>query len=404
MLKIINAKTPGGEIKDFSLQSDDNTVLDAEGKLTILPALIDPHVHFGVPGAEYKEDWKSAARAAIAGGVTTVIDMSNNKPYCTTKEKLEEKIRLIDQQLKEIEIPLRYNLYIGADPNHLDEIILSKPLIAGIKVYVGSSTGDLMSDEKALDRVFQIGAQLNLIVAVHAEDEKIIQENIKIHQASSDPSIHSKIRSRNAAIKATELAINLAEKYDTQLFLLHISTMEEIQLIKDARKKELLVYAEVSPHHLFLTELDYKKWGNKVKINPPLRTEKDQGALWEAIHEGVIDVIGSDHAPHTLEEKGRPYEQVPPGVPGVETLLPLLLNAFHEKKITLSQIIDLTRKNSEQIFRLEHNEDVVLVDLDKVQEVRDENLKTKCGWSPYSGKILKGWPVYTVLKGKVYRV
>lgn len=403
MIILKNIKTIDGTLITKNIHSTIDRTLDGEGKLTLMPALIDPHVHFRVPGAEYKEDWKSGAKAAIAGGVTTVFDMPNNIPSCCTKERLLEKQSLIDKQLADVKIPLRYHLYLGADENHLAEIPLSKDLIIGIKVFMGSSTGELvMEKEASLDRVFQLAAQQNLIVSVHAENEKLIKRNQELFVDQTDPSIHSKIRSREVAIEATAQAIRLAEKYNTQLFILHVSTKEEMDLIRDAKRNELLVYAEVTPHHLFLTDEDYAIWGVKVQMNPPLRTRKDQEALWEAIHDGTVDTIGSDHAPHILEEKRLPYGKSPSGVPGIETTLPLLLNAYHEQKISLEKIIYLTRLNIENIFELEPTEDFILVDLEKTQEVQDKLLKTKCGWSPFTGRILKGWPIYTILKGQIY--
>lgn len=405
MISIKNVLDLQGQARNLTISSDIEETIDAKGKLTVFPGLIDPHVHFRVPGAEHKEDWKTAALAAVRGGVTTVFDMPNNNPSCFSLDNLKEKKKLIDAQLKEAKIPLRYHLYFGADKNHLEEIGKVKKDIIGIKVYMGSSTGGLlMDDPKALERVFQLGAQENLIVAVHAEDEGILNQNKGKYKAEKNPAVHSKIRDRTAAIKATQQAIDLAEKYSAQVFILHVSTKEELDIIRDAKQNHILAYAEVSPHHLFLTEDDYAKWGTKVQMNPPLRTKADQDALWAAIHDGTIDTIGSDHAPHTISEKSKPYGEAPSGVPGVETTLPLLLNAYNEKKITAEKIVQLTRVNIESIFRLEQNTDVVLVDLNKVKKVEDSNIKSKCGWSPYSGRSLKGWPVYTILKDQIFKV
>lgn len=404
MITLKNVRTPDGKVQTTHLKSSDDIELDCTG-LTLLPALIDAHVHFRTPGAEYKENWVTGAQASIAGGTTTVFDMPNNNPSCITKEQLDAKKELIDAQLATAGIPLRYELFLGADQNHLDEIGKLKDQIIGLKIYMGSSTGDLlMTDEAALERAIQIAAMEEIIVAVHAEDEGIIQEKKQAHAGIQDPAVHSHIRDRSAAIKAVKQAIDLTEKYSGQLYILHVSTKEEVDLIRDAKKRELLIYAETTPHHLFLSEDDYQKWGAKVQMNPPLRTKEDQDALWKGIHDGTIDSIGSDHAPHTLEEKAKPYPQSPSGVPGVETTLPLLLNACNEGKISLDQIIMLCRRNIELIYDLEHNSDVVLVNLEKTKEVKDSELKTKCGWSPFSGRILKGWPVYTILKGKVFHV
>ncbi len=405
MITIKNVKNISGEIVTITIESIEEYILDAEGKLTILPALIDPHVHFRTPGHEHKENWISASEAAIAGGVTTVFDMPNTSPSCTTAERLHDKKALIDNQLKESGIPLRYHLYFGGTAADVEEINKVKDEIVGVKVYMGSSTGDLLlEDPEALDRLFQICAQKNLIVAIHGENEQMLRARQHEIGPSTDPATHSRVRDRSAAIKAVQDAIALAEKYSTELAVLHVSTKEEIELIRQAKQNELLVFCEISPHHLLLSEADYAKWGTKVQVNPPLRTTEDQEALWAAIEDGTVDMIGTDHAPHTLEEKNLPYGEAPSGVPGIEFLLPLLLNAHHEGKISLKKIIELTRKNCETIFNLPHNDDVVLVDLEKVQEVKDEHVKSKCGWSPYTGRTLKGWPIYTILKGKVYHV
>lgn len=404
MITIKNVRTLAGNVDTITIESEQEQTVDAEGKLTLLPAPIDPHVHFRVPGGEHKEDWKTGAEAAIAGGITTVFDMPNNIPSTINKERLEIKKRLIDAQLAEAKIPLRYHLYLGANKDYIEDIGKVKSLIIGIKIYMGSSTGDLlMDDDKSLERVFQVAALENIIVSVHAEDEKIIQENKIKYKDIKDPAVHSKIRDRKSAVKATKKAIELAEKYGTQLFVLHVSTKDELDLIRKAKGRELLVFAEVTPQHLFLTEKDYEKLGTFAQMNPPLRTEDDVAALWAGINDGTVDCIGTDHAPHTKEEKGKPYGQAPSGMPGLETMLPLLLNAYNEKKISLDKIVSLTRLNIQDIFNLPPNNDVVIVDLEKSQEVRNEKLKTKCGWSPFAGWVLKGWPVYTILKGQVFK-
>lgn len=403
MLMIKNVKLLDGTIGEVTIDSDEPFLIDAEGRLTLLPGLIDPHVHFRTPGAEYKENWESAAQAAVRGGITCVFDMPNNNPPCTNKENLEAKLQIIDKQLKNVGIPLRHHLYFGADANQLDELGVVKDQVIGLKIYMGSSTGGLTMDEaSALDRAFQLAAQHDVIVAVHAEDEEIMRANAEKYKGSKDPATHSKIRGREAAIKATQQAIDLAEKHNAQLLICHTSTAEEIELIRQAKKRQLLVYCEVSTHHLFLNETDYEHLRTLALVNPPLRTAQDQEALWQGIHDGTVDFIGTDHAPHTLEEKTKPYGQAPSGMPGIQTLLPLLLNAYNEKKLSLEKIVRLTHINIEQIFGLDRHQDFVLVDLEMSKEVKVSELKSKCGWSPYAGMTLKGWPVYTILKGKVF--
>ncbi|MEC7840167.1 MAG: dihydroorotase [Chlamydiota bacterium] len=404
MLKIRNVKNLDGTISDLNIENGEAQTIDAEGRLMRLPGLIDPHVHVRTPGSEYKEDWKTFSQAAIRGGVTRVFDMPNNNPPCVNLKNLKLKKEIIDAQLSEVGIPLRYDLYFGANSDSLEDIGKVKDEVIGLKIYMGSSTGGLVMDaDEALNRAFQLAGQENILVAVHAEDESILQANMKKYGNTTDPSVHSIIRSREAAISATKQAIALAEKYGTRLLICHTTTKEEIEIIKKAKKNGVLVYCEVSTHHLFLNIDDYEHLKTLALVNPPLRDKSDCEALWKGIESGVVDFIGTDHAPHTLEEKMRPYGKAPSGMPGVETLLPLLLNAYHENKITLEKIVNLTRINIEQIFGLQRTQDYVLVDLEMSKEVQISELKTKCGWSPFSGRVLKGWPVYTILQGKVYR-
>lgn len=402
-LIIKNAKTLDGTIKDLSFEGPEDKVIDAQGKLTALPALVDPHVHFRTPGQEYKEDFGTGAQAAIAGGVTTVFDMPNNEPPMTTVSRMDEKLRRIEQQLNRVNIPLRVELFFGADGKNIGEIQRAKKKIIGIKVFLGCSTGNLYVDDKReLNRLFQFAAQEDMIIAIHAESQKIIQENQLLYKASTDVRTHSLIRPREAAIRAVEETLDLAREYGTQVYFCHVSTKEEIELIKDAKQDQLLVYLEVTPQHLFLTERDYDMLGTKAQMNPPLRTQEDHNALWLAINEDWVDAIGTDHAPHTLSEKQKPYPESPSGMPGIETRLPLLLNAYNQGQISLDKIVELTRINIDNIFRLPKHDDMVLVDLNLKKEVINEKLKTKCGWSPFAGRVLQGWPVYTILKGKAY--
>ncbi len=398
MIEIEKVQTIEGRIIDVKIDGEKRVIKPQN--LTLFPALIDPHVHFRTPGAEHKENWETASRAAIAGGVTTVFDMPNNTPSCISKERLEKKRALIDSQLK---IPLRFGLYLGADQNHLDEIGKVKDQIVGLKIYMGSSTGDLlMNDPKALEKAFRIAAENDVLIAVHAEDEDLIKERTSSCKAALHlgAAAHSIIRNSEVAAAAVARALSLSQKYGTRLYVAHVSTQEELDLIREAKMKGLPVYAEATPHHLFLNTSLYEKMGSRALVNPPLREENTP--LWKAIHDQTIDTIGTDHAPHTLEEKDRPYGSAPSGFPSIELYFPLLLNAYHEKKISLAQIVSLTHTRPQEIFRWQPNSDVVLVDLEEIRTVEDRHLYTKAKWSPYTGMTLKGWPRYTILKGKVY--
>ncbi|MEN9450394.1 MAG: dihydroorotase [Pseudomonadota bacterium] len=388
-----------------------NIIIDSEQEITIsanhllvLPGLIDPHVHFRTPGLEYKEDWKTAAKASIKGGYTTVFDMPNTLPPTVTQIALQEKKALIDRQLKEARIPLRYHLFFGADKHHLNEIKKVKDQVIGIKVFMGCSTGGLViDDDESLHAIFKIAAEENMLVAVHAEDEQRLKENQKKFTGPQNYSIHSKIRDETAAVLAVKKAIQLVREYGTRLYILHTSTHQEIDLIALAKEAGLPVFAETTPHHLFLNLTDYACLKGKAVMNPPLRSTEHQTALFSAIKSGIIDTIGSDHAPHTLEEKARPYGMCPSGVPGIETTLPLLLEAYHQDLLTLNNIVDLTSRRAKKIFDLpDYTQDCVLVDLSLAKRVEDQRLSTKCQWSPFAGRLLRGWPVTTILKGRIY--
>jgi dihydroorotase len=404
MIKIKGASTLEGSIVDVSVPSKEEETIVADG-LTLLPALIDSHVHFRTPGLAHKETWETGAKAAIYGGITTVFDMPNTIPPTVTLERLEEKEALISEQLKKVGIPLHHGLYLGADKTHFDEIVRCKGRIVGIKLFMGSSTGGLvMDDQSSLHAIFSLAASHDLLLAVHAEDEALICERKVQFQGKTDPKVHSEIRNDEVAFRATRKAIELARLYKTRLHILHVGTKREIEIIKRAKNEGLSVSVETTPHHLFLTIDDYEKLGTKVQMNPPLRTQEDATALWHAIHEGTIDTIGSDHAPHTLEEKALPFGQAPSGIPGVETTLPLLLDACNQGKITLRQIVRLMRERVLQIFNIPANDDYILVDMKKKREIYEHSLKTKCGWSPYTGRQIQGWPIYTILRGKVYEL
>jgi dihydroorotase len=399
MITIKNAHDITGTKIDLIIPSHQEISLQAE-TLTVFPGLIDPHVHFRTPGLDYKEDWRTAAAAAIAGGYTTVFDMPNTLPPTITQTLLIEKKALIDQQLKEVGIPLRYQLFFGADKSHLNQIPLVKDSVIGIKVFMGCSTGNLViDDDESLHAVFSLAAKNNMLVAVHAEDEHLMHERKQLFQHASDYKTHSLIRNVDVACRAVEKAIQLSQLYQTRLYILHASTREELTLIKNAKKAGLPVFAETTPHHLFLSENAYGVLGGKAVVNPPLRAEEHQEALFQAIHEGIIDTIGSDHAPHTEAEKSKPYGECPSGMPGIETTLALLLNAYNKHLLTLAEIVSLTSTRARDIFGLPIYQDYVLVDLNKQIEVANDRLKTKCAWSPFVGNILKGWPIYTILNG-----
>lgn len=404
MITIKHVTFLDGKTGDVSIESEVSQEISARG-LTLLPALIDSHVHFRTPGLTHKEDWVHAAEAAIHGGITTVFDMPNTIPPTITCELVKEKQTLIDHQLKQAGIPMHYGLYLGADKNHFDEIARCKGKVVALKIFMGSSTGGLvMDDDASLDTAFRLAAENDLLVAVHAEDEALIHERQKLFQGRTDPKVHSESRNEEVAFRATKKAIELAKRHGARLHILHVGTRSEIEHIRKAKKEGVAVTVETTPHHLFLSMDDYAAWGTKVQMNPPLRTKDDVAAMWEALQDGTLDTIGSDHAPHTLEEKSLGYGKAPSGIPGVETTLPLLLDACNQGRITLEQIVHLMRDNVLRVFQIAPNDDYVLVDMKKRRTIDEHSLKTKCRWSPYAGRTLQGWPVFTILRGSVYEL
>ena len=420
MIQIQNAVNSRGErISTISISSDINKIIDASG-LVAMPGLIDPHVHFRIPGQAYKEDWGTGAKAALSAGYTTVVDMPNNIPACVSLERLIAKENLIQEQLKNSGQPLRYYLYLGADRKNFDQIGLVKNYknhenlknkVVGIKVFMGSSTGDLlMEDESSLHAIFALAKFYNFLIAVHAEDNLIIQESAKNFINTCCFSDHSKIRSPEAAEKSVRLALSLAKQYGVRLYILHVSTRKELALIKQAKQEGVDVFAEACPHHLFLNTSDYEKLGGLAKMNPPLRDQNDQEALLEAVKSGLIDTLGSDHAPHSLEEKelsdkNQNIYACASGVPGIETNLPLLLNAVNQGKLSLQDVENLSIYGPRKLFNFidfEKNNDWVLIDMNKTKTIQNQDLHTKCGWSPFAGQTLKGWPVMTICQGQIF--
>lgn len=402
MLKITNILTVDQGRKDLDLPYTEELTIDGSD-LLILPGFIDPHVHFRVPGMEDKEDWQHASKAAFKGGITTVFDMPNTKPATTTQERLEQKKQIINRQLAEVNIPLKYKLFFGADKNQFQEITKVKDEVVGIKVFMGASTGDLlMDDESSLHAIYALAKAHGLLIALHAEDELIIRQNLERFKNETAYSYHSKIRSPEAAVKAVELVIYLSELYQVPSYILHVSTHGELELIKKAKARGVPVYVETCPHYLFLNTNDYQKLNGRAKMNPPLRKPEEQEYLWNALLDGTIDTIGSDHAPHQLHEKEQPLCKCPSGVPGIETTLPLLLTAWQQGRISLTRIVELLHENPQRIFNLPSNDDFVLVDIKNRRVLNDDNLATKCRWSPFSGMELTGYPRYVYTGGKLF--
>ncbi len=382
--------------RHIGVKADDT--IDARGRL-LLPGVIDPQVHFREPGKEYKEDLASGSRAAVKGGVTSFLEMPNTDPPTTSQAALDAKLRLAAEKSV-----ANYGFFIGATPDNLDEINNAHPA-CGIKIFMGASTGNLLVDKADdLERIFANGSRL---IAVHAENNARIHARRAQFTGRTDIAVHSVIRDNQSALEATELALALSKKYRRRLHILHLSTREEVELLR--RDKPAWVTAEVIPNHLLLNVDDYAQLGSRVQMNPPIRTPRDNAVLWEGLHDGVIDFIATDHAPHTLEEKHQPYPDSPAGMPGVETSLPLMLTEMKAGRCTLAEIQKWMCYGPAQAYGIPNkgkilegwDADLTIVDIDTIKPVRDEDMFTKVHWSPFHGRKLTGWPACTIVNGRV---
>ena len=376
----------------------DAAIIDATG-LTLLPGVIDPQVHFREPGLEHKEDLFTASCACAKGGVTSFLEMPNTRPLTTTQAALDQKLDLASQKCL-----VNYGFFIGATAENLPDLLTANP-VCGIKIFMGSSHGALLvSQEAEIEPIFARGDRL---IAVHAEDQARILQRRQEFKGISDPSIHSQIQDETAALNATKLALKLSQKYQRRLHILHLSTGIEAEFLRE--NKPSWVTAEVTPQHLLLNTEAYQKIGTLAQMNPPLRSPENNQILWQALLDGVIDFIATDHAPHTLEEKAKGYPSSPSGMPGVETSLPLMLTQARAGKCSVSQVSSWMSTKPAQAYNIPnkgliqpgYDADLVLVDLDNYRPDLKEDLQTKCGWSPFEGWSLTGWPIITIVGGNI---
>lgn len=384
-------------IGDLS-KSDAATLIDARG-LHLLPGVIDTQVHFREPGNEHKEDLESGARAAVMGGVTAVFEMPNTNPLTTTPEALDDKLTRANGRMW-----CDHAFYLGATAENAEDLreLERLPGCCGIKVFMGASTGNLLvPDDETLERVLRHGRRR---VAIHAEDNKRLDERKSIAE-SGDVGDHPGWRDDETAFLATKRAISLARKTGRRVHILHVTTPQELEFL--ALHKDI-ASVETTPQHLTLAaEECYAKIGTLAQMNPPIRSAAHRDGLWRWLRQGVVDVIGSDHAPHTLEEKAKPYPQSPSGMPGVQTLLPLLLNHVAQGRLSLAHLVDLTSHGANRIFNLRDkgrlalgfDADYTLVDLQHRWTLTKEWTASKCGWTPFEGMELVGKPVGTIIRG-----
>lgn len=374
--------------------------IDASG-LVLMPGVIDDQVHFREPGLTHKEDLAHASAACAKGGVTTFLEMPNTVPPAINQQRLEEKLRLASVSSR-----VNYGFYIGATPNNVADL-RSATRTPGIKIFIGSSTGDLLVDEQeALERIF---AETTLPICAHCEDETIVRRNAQRYANSTNVADHSRVRDHEAAIVSTRRALDLAKRHKHRFHVLHVSTAAELDELDDHRD---LITAEVCPHHLFFSIDDYPRLGSRIKMNPSIKTKADCAGLWQGLLDGRIQVIATDHAPHTLSEKAEPHPKCPSGLPAVENSLALLLHQVSLGRCTLQQVAhwmcdaparvwDLVGKGR---IAIGYDADLVLVDPHLELMILDQNQQTKCRWSPWHGTTLRGWPVRTWVGGtEVFR-
>ena len=383
-----------------NIEEESRNIFDGEG-LIVLPGCIDTQVHFREPGSTDTEDLYSGSRAAIAGGITGVFEMPNTNPPTSTKTEFQRKLDLAKNRMY-----CNYAFYFGATANNAIELSDLKNLegCCGIKLFAGSSTGNLLvADEKDIEKVFQSSSK---VVAVHSEDEEILNNNKKLIK-NGDVHSHPIWRSDECAISSTRRIVKIAERYNKKAHILHITTKQEIDFLSQHKGN---ITFEITPQHLTIFAPDcYDKIGTYAQMNPPIRDKSHYDKLWYAVKNNFNDTIGSDHAPHLKKNKEKEYPNSPSGMPGVQTLMTVMLNHVNDGKLSLNQLINLVCENPVKIFGIKKkgfiNEgfdaDFTIVDMNKTIEIKNENIESKCGWSPFHGFKFKGTPVATIVGGNI---
>ena len=382
-------------------------VIDARGKY-LLPGAIDDQVHFRDPGVTYKADIYTESRAAVAGGITSFMEMPNTVPNALTQELLEDKY-----QLGATKALANYSFYMGASNENIEEVLKTdKEKVCGVKVFMGSSTGNMLVDsEKTLTNIF---SKVDHLIATHCEDEATIRKNTASFREKYGDDMpikyHPKIRNNEACFLSSSLAVRLAKKHDTRLNILHLSSAEEMDLFDNSIPLEQKrITAEVCIHHMWFTDEDYDEKGTLIKWNPAVKSQKDQDAIWKAIKDGRVDIIATDHAPHTAEEKDNNYWNAPSGGPLVQHAMPALFDFYHQGKISLEEIVQKICHNVAIAFKVRERgyiregywADLMLVDLDSPWEVTKTNILYKCKWSPFEGHKFKSSITHTFVNGNL---
>lgn len=391
----------------ISPKSTNTTIIDAEGNF-LIPGMIDDQVHFREPGLTQKGDIASESSAAVAGGITSFIEQPNTIPNAVTQEILEQKYEIAAQNSH-----ANYSFMMGATNDNLEEVLKTNPKnVAGIKIFLGSSTGNMLVDnEVVLEKIF---STTPMLIAVHCEDEQTIKKNLEKYIAEYGDAVpvtvHHLIRSEEACYLSSSKAIALAKKTGARLHVFHLSTAKEMELFTNKIPlKDKKITAEVCIHHLWFTNEDYAAKGNFIKWNPAVKTTNDRKALWEALLDDRIDVIATDHAPHTLEEKQQSYLKAPSGGPLVQHALVALFEAYHQGKISIEKIVEKTAHNPAIIFKIEkrgfikkgYYADLVIVNIGLPWSVNKENILYKCGWSPFEGFTFTSRITHTFVNGQL---
>ena len=375
-------------------------VVDVTG-LHVLPGVIDSQVHLREPGNEHKEDLETGGRAAVLGGVTAVFEMPNTRPPTTTPEAIADKVARARHRMY-----CDFAFYGGATTENVDLLaeIERQPGCCGIKVFMGSSTGTLLVEKD--EDVLRVLNAINRRAAFHSEDEFRLRERREL-AVLGDVQTHPVWRDAEAALICTQRLLGLARKAGKRIHVLHISTADEIPLL--ARHKDIAT-VEVTPQHLTLAAPEcYDELGTYAQMNPPIRSAEHRAGLWAGVTDGIVDVLGSDHAPHTREEKDQPYPKSPSGMPGVQTLVPLMLDHVNAGRLTLERFVDLACHGPNRIFGMArkgriavgYDADLTIVDMKAKRIIRNEWIASKCGWTPYDGKQVTGWPIGTVVRGAI---
>jgi dihydroorotase len=396
------------EISDsISLKTSDCKVIDAEGSY-LIPGAIDDQVHFREPGLTHKGDIESESRAAVAGGITSFIEQPNTVPNAVTQEILEDKYEIAAEKSF-----ANYSFMMGATNDNLEEVLKTNPKnVAGIKIFLGSSTGNMLVDkEETLEKIF---SSTPMLIAVHCEDETTIQNNLAAFKEQYGDDIpvtaHHLIRSAEACYISSSKAVALAKKTGARLHIFHLSTAKEMELFTNKIPLEdKKITAEVCVHHLWFTDEDYKTKGNFIKWNPAVKTAEDRAELWKALNDGRIDVIATDHAPHTKEEKMQSYLKAPSGGPLVQHAVVAMFEAHHQGKITVEKIVEKMCHNPAKIFKIEKRgfikegyfADLVIVNPSLPWSVKPENILYKCGWSPFENFTFKSRITHTFVNGEM---